>query len=169
MCIKAFHSLCLPKSFSNSVATFQTCCVTFVFCLCLPVVLVVVFGICWAPFHTDRLVWSFITHWTDQKQQLFNYIHIISGVFFYLSSAANPILYNLMSTRFREVFKEVMCRRHFQKRSTRKYSPSSTRGTTRSTVSEHLTGGNGQPLSDMEEFEMDLEGETAEENEAPFL
>ncbi|KAJ6653661.1 hypothetical protein lerEdw1_008849 [Lerista edwardsae] len=132
-------------------------------------VLVVVFGICWAPFHTDRLVWSFITHWTDQMQQLFTYVHIISGVFFYLSSAANPILYNLMSTRFREMFKEVMCRRRFQKLGSRKLSPSSTRATTRSTVSEHVTGGNGQPLSDMEEFEMDPEGENADEHEAPFL
>ncbi|XP_053160650.1 neuromedin-U receptor 1 [Hemicordylus capensis] len=135
--------------------------------------LVVVFGICWAPFHTDRLVWSFITHWTDQMQNMFQYIHIISGVFFYLSSAANPILYNLMSTRFREMFKEVMCRRRFQKLGSRKCSPSSTRATTRSTVSEHITGGNGQPLSDMEEYEMDPEEEEeeedAEEREAPFL
>uniref|UniRef100_A0A3Q2P572 Neuromedin U receptor 1 n=1 Tax=Fundulus heteroclitus TaxID=8078 RepID=A0A3Q2P572_FUNHE len=72
-------------------------------------VLVVVFGICWAPFHTDRLMWSFISDWTDSHHKIFEYVHIISGVFFYLSSAVNPILYNLMSTRFREMFKEVMC------------------------------------------------------------
>uniref|UniRef100_A0A3Q3NH52 Neuromedin U receptor 1a n=1 Tax=Labrus bergylta TaxID=56723 RepID=A0A3Q3NH52_9LABR len=74
-------------------------------------VLVVVFGICWAPFHTDRLMWSFISDWTDNHLEIFEYVHIISGVFFYLSSAVNPILYNLMSTRFREMFKEVMCHR----------------------------------------------------------
>ncbi|KAH0624254.1 hypothetical protein JD844_007890 [Phrynosoma platyrhinos] len=133
------------------------------------VVLVVVFGICWAPFHTDRLVWSFITHWTDAMQNMFQYIHIISGVFFYLSSAANPILYNLMSTRFREMFKEVMCHGHSETKGSRKRSPSSTRATMRSTVSEHITAGDGHPLSDMEEYEMDPEGETAEEREAPFL
>ncbi|XP_062987827.1 neuromedin-U receptor 1 [Elgaria multicarinata webbii] len=132
-------------------------------------VLVVVFGICWAPFHTDRLVWSFITHWTDSMLHMFQYVHIISGVFFYLSSAANPILYNLMSTRFREMFKEVMCRRRFQKLGSHKHSPSSTRATMRSTVSEHIAGGNGQPLSDMEEYEMDPEGENAEQRKAPFL
>uniref|UniRef100_A0A3B3YWH2 G-protein coupled receptors family 1 profile domain-containing protein n=1 Tax=Poecilia mexicana TaxID=48701 RepID=A0A3B3YWH2_9TELE len=77
----------------------------------LSVVLVVVFGICWAPFHTDRLMWSFISDWTDSHHKIFEYVHIISGVFFYLSSAVNPILYNLMSTRFREMFKEVMCHR----------------------------------------------------------
>lgn len=129
--------------------------------------LVVVFGICWAPFHTDRLVWSFVTQWTDKMLHMFQYVHIISGVFFYLSSAANPILYNLMSTRFREMFKEVMCHGRFRKLGSRKYSPSSTRATMRSTVSEHLPGGNGVPLSDMEEYDMDAEGE--EEQEAPYL
>ncbi|XP_044312154.1 neuromedin-U receptor 1 [Varanus komodoensis] len=132
-------------------------------------VLVVVFGICWAPFHTDRLVWSFITHWTGALQHMFQYVHIISGVFFYLSSAANPVLYNLMSTRFREMFREVMCHRHFQKLGSHKHSPSSTRATVRSTVSEHVTGGNGHPLSDLEEYEMDPEGEAAEGRKAPFL
>ncbi|KAL0966777.1 hypothetical protein UPYG_G00300010 [Umbra pygmaea] len=73
-------------------------------------VLVIVFGICWAPFHTDRLMWSFINNWTSQHHQAFEYVHIVSGVFFYLSSAVNPILYNLMSTRFREMFLKVTCR-----------------------------------------------------------
>uniref|UniRef100_A0AAY4CW77 G-protein coupled receptors family 1 profile domain-containing protein n=1 Tax=Denticeps clupeoides TaxID=299321 RepID=A0AAY4CW77_9TELE len=67
-------------------------------------VLVVVFGICWAPFHTDRLMWSFIDQWTTDQLEIFQYVHVISGVFFYLSSAINPILYNLMSTRFRKMF-----------------------------------------------------------------
>ncbi|XP_034989377.1 neuromedin-U receptor 1 isoform X2 [Zootoca vivipara] len=131
--------------------------------------LVVVFGICWAPFHTDRLVWSFVTHWTDRMLRMFQYVHIISGVFFYLSSAANPILYNLMSTRFREMFKDVMCRRRFQKLRSRKHSPSSTRVTMRSTVSEHVGGGDGQPLSDLEDYEADPERDKAEECEGPFL
>uniref|UniRef100_H3D3Q3 Neuromedin U receptor 1 n=1 Tax=Tetraodon nigroviridis TaxID=99883 RepID=H3D3Q3_TETNG len=71
-------------------------------------ILVVVFAICWAPFHTDRLMWSFISDWTANHHEIFQYVHIISGVLFYISSAVNPILYNLMSTRFREMFKEVM-------------------------------------------------------------
>ncbi|KAJ8011239.1 hypothetical protein DPEC_G00056090 [Dallia pectoralis] len=72
-------------------------------------VLVTVFGICWAPFHTDRLMWSFISTWTGDHHVIFEYVHIVSGVFFYLSSAVNPILYNLMSTRFREMFVNVTC------------------------------------------------------------
>ncbi|XP_010894300.2 neuromedin-U receptor 1 [Esox lucius] len=98
-------------------------------------VLVVVFGICWAPFHTDRLMWSFIDEWSDIQLEVYKYVHILSGVFFYLSSAVNPILYNLMSTRFREMFKEVMC--HQPRRpAPRKQSLSVTRVTLRSTLSE---------------------------------
>uniref|UniRef100_A0A8C3KTT0 Neuromedin U receptor 1 n=1 Tax=Calidris pygmaea TaxID=425635 RepID=A0A8C3KTT0_9CHAR len=118
-------------------------------------VLVVVFGICWAPFHTDRLVWSFVSTWTSHMHHMFQYVHIISGIFFYLSSAANPILYNLMSTRFREMFKEVMCRPGHRPPRSRKYSPSVTRTTTRSTECEPMPGTNGLPLSDAEEYELE--------------
>lgn len=37
--------------------------------------------------------------WTEGLLLAFQYVHAISGVFFYLSSAANPVLYSLMSTR----------------------------------------------------------------------
>ncbi|XP_030042027.1 neuromedin-U receptor 2-like [Microcaecilia unicolor] len=73
-------------------------------------VVVIVFIICWAPFHTDRLLWSFITHWTDVMHTAFQYVHILSGIFFYLSAAVNPIIYNLLSTKFRERFREIVCR-----------------------------------------------------------
>ncbi|NXN14758.1 NMUR1 protein, partial [Indicator maculatus] len=116
-------------------------------------VLVVVFGICWAPFHTDRLVWSFVSTWTMDMLHMFQYVHIISGVFFYLSSAANPILYNLMSTRFREMFKEVMCHPGHHPAPSRKYSPSVTHITTRSTDCEPMPSANGLPLSYTEGYE----------------
>lgn len=99
-----------------------------------PVILVVVFAICWAPFHTQRLMWSFISHWSDGHYQIFEYVHVISGVLFYISSAVNPILYNLMSTRFREMFKEVMCHRAHHS-APRNHSLSVTRVTLRSTLS----------------------------------
>ncbi|NXG55150.1 NMUR1 protein, partial [Hemiprocne comata] len=118
-------------------------------------VLVVVFGICWAPFHTDRLVWSFVSTWTSHMLHMFQYVHIISGVLFYLSSAANPILYNLMSTRFREMFKEVMCHPGHRLPQSWKYSPSVTCATTRSTECEPMPGTNGLPLSDAEELELE--------------
>nr|XP_020011839.1 neuromedin-U receptor 1 [Castor canadensis] len=71
-------------------------------------VLVVVFGICWAPFHIDRLMWSFVSRWTEGLLLAFQYVHVVSGVFFYLSSAANPVLYSLMSSRFRENFRKAL-------------------------------------------------------------
>ncbi|KAK5859492.1 hypothetical protein PBY51_021045 [Eleginops maclovinus] len=74
-------------------------------------VLVIVFGLCWAPFHVDRLMWSYIDTSSEQHLQVFEHVHIVSGVFFYLSSAINPILYNLMSTRFREMFSHITCYR----------------------------------------------------------
>ncbi|KAJ8391185.1 hypothetical protein AAFF_G00096140 [Aldrovandia affinis] len=72
-------------------------------------VVVVVFAICWAPFHVDRLLWSFVTQWTDFMHRVFQYVHILSGILFYLSSAVNPIIYNLLSSRFRERFRELIC------------------------------------------------------------
>ncbi|XP_068427187.1 neuromedin-U receptor 1-like [Clinocottus analis] len=72
-------------------------------------VLVVVFGLCWAPFHADRLMWSYLDPSSDQHLRVFEHVHIVSGVCFYLSSAINPILYNLMSTKFREMFSRGTC------------------------------------------------------------
>lgn len=117
------------------------------------VILVVVFGICWAPFHTERLMWSFINNWTGEMHQMFSFVHVISGVLFYLSSVVNPILYNLLSTRFREMFKEVMCHGRKKRLGSRRSSPSVTRVTTRSTVCEHVPG-NGLPFAEVEEFDV---------------
>ncbi|TSL47728.1 Neuromedin-U receptor 1 [Bagarius yarrelli] len=78
-------------------------------------VLVVVFAICWAPFHIDRVMWSYIEDWSEEQHRAFEYVHLISGVFFYLSSAVNPVLYSLMSSRFRELLKELACWKTEQK------------------------------------------------------
>ncbi|KAG8003084.1 Neuromedin-U receptor 1 [Nibea albiflora] len=126
----------------------------------LKLVLVVVFAICWAPFHTDRLMWSFISDWTDNHLEIFQYVHIISGVFFYLSSAVNPILYNLMSTRFREMFKEVMCHRPHHA-APRKHSLSVTRVTLRSTLSDApLSNGTAVVEAEAEDGEMRMKDES---------
>ncbi|NXY41012.1 NMUR2 protein, partial [Ceuthmochares aereus] len=78
-------------------------------------VLVMVFAVCWAPFHIDRLFFSFIVEWTEPLANIFNLIHVVSGVFFYLSSAVNPIIYNLLSQRFRMAFFSVIspCCKHW--------------------------------------------------------
>ncbi|NWI09043.1 NMUR2 protein, partial [Crypturellus soui] len=86
-------------------------------------VLVMVFAICWAPFHIDRLFFSFVVEWTEPLANIFNLIHVVSGVFFYLSSAVNPIIYNLLSQRFRMAFLCVIsphCKHCAPKRATSK-------------------------------------------------
>lgn len=124
-----------------------------------PVVLVVVFTICWAPFHVDRLMWSLITEWTESRMEIFQYVHVISGVFFYLSSAVNPILYNLMSTRFREMFKEVMCHRPHHI-TPRKHSLSVTRVTLRSTLSDAPPNNGGAAAAEEEDGDVRVKDET---------
>ncbi|XP_056130962.1 neuromedin-U receptor 2 [Lampris incognitus] len=72
-------------------------------------IVVAVFGVCWAPFHIERLLWSSIRQWTDLMHVIHQFVHILSGILFYLSSAVNPIIYNLLSTRFCECFRELVC------------------------------------------------------------
>ncbi|CAL8336772.1 unnamed protein product [Lota lota] len=72
-------------------------------------IVVAAFGVCWAPFHIERLLWSSISQWTDTMHAVYQCVHILSGILFYLSSAVNPIIYNLLSTRFRECFRELVC------------------------------------------------------------
>ncbi|XP_041605221.1 neuromedin-U receptor 2 isoform X3 [Vulpes lagopus] len=43
-------------------------------------VLVLVFALCWAPFHIDRLFFSFVEEWTESLAAAFNLIHVVSGV-----------------------------------------------------------------------------------------
>ncbi|XP_015680276.1 neuromedin-U receptor 2 [Protobothrops mucrosquamatus] len=71
-------------------------------------VLVIIFGVRWAPFHTDRLFYSFVATWTEPLANIFNIIHVISGIFFYLSSAVNPIIYHVFSWCFRMAFLNVI-------------------------------------------------------------
>lgn len=49
----------------------------------LLVVLVMVFAICWAPFHIDRLFFSFVVEWTEPLANIFNLIHVVSGKAFF--------------------------------------------------------------------------------------
>nr|XP_008257528.1 neuromedin-U receptor 1 [Oryctolagus cuniculus]XP_051704057.1 neuromedin-U receptor 1 [Oryctolagus cuniculus] len=111
-------------------------------------VLVVVFAICWAPFHADRLMWSFVFQWTDDLVLAFQYLHVVSGVFFYLGSAANPVLYSLMSSRFREAFQEALGLGAWRHRHRAQHgSHSLSRGTVGSTLYELGCPGNRAPLA----------------------
>ena len=71
---------------------------------------VVSFFICWVPFHAQRLLASYLVKDENQNQLLLDiYLKLtyISGVMYYLSSTINPLLYQLMSAKFRLAFKET--------------------------------------------------------------
>jgi len=100
-------------------------------CVC-PVAVVVAFFICWAPFHTQRLVSAYAnsaaaaaaaeselnnsnstnaTHVDVEQftQSVGNLVFFyVSGVLYYVSSVINPILYNIMSVKFRQAFVDTI-------------------------------------------------------------
>lgn len=67
------------------------------------VAVVVAFGICWAPFHAQRLV--AIYGRIDEHLTIYVVTTYVSGILYYLSTCVNPLLYNMMSNKFREAFK----------------------------------------------------------------
>ncbi|XP_056643729.1 pyrokinin-1 receptor-like [Diorhabda carinulata] len=74
------------------------------------VAVVITFFLCWAPFHIQRLyvIYNVPTKETrDAYMQIYGIITYISGFLFYTSATINPILYNIMSAKFRDAFKET--------------------------------------------------------------
>ncbi|XP_073350173.1 growth hormone secretagogue receptor type 1-like [Pagrus major] len=63
-------------------------------------VIVLAFVLCWLPFHVGRTIF-FFTHDASFLYSLSQYFNLVSSVLFYLSAAINPLLYNLMSARYR--------------------------------------------------------------------
>ncbi|KAF1767837.1 hypothetical protein GCK72_007796 [Caenorhabditis remanei] len=70
---------------------------------------VITFFICWLPFHIQRLL-SVYTVWSETEtvsppvQFLSMIVFYISGFCYYSNSAANPILYNILSQKYRSAF-----------------------------------------------------------------
>ncbi|CAL1685402.1 unnamed protein product [Lasius platythorax] len=81
------------------------------------VAVVIAFFICWAPFHVQRLIAIYGTNtenhitsngpWMEFLYLLMTYV---SGVLYYVSTTINPILYNIMSNKFRIAFMETLSR-----------------------------------------------------------
>ncbi|EDV92944.1 neuromedin-U receptor 2 [Drosophila grimshawi] len=80
------------------------------------VAVAVAFFLCWAPFHAQRLMAVYGVSLINvcRCQDAFNdYFHILdytSGVLYFLSTCINPLLYNIMSHKFREAFKITLTR-----------------------------------------------------------
>ncbi|XP_074552462.1 growth hormone secretagogue receptor type 1-like [Halichoeres trimaculatus] len=76
-------------------------------------VIVLAFVLCWLPFHVGRTIFS-LSQGTSMYY-LSQYFNLVSSVLFYLSAAVNPLLYNLMSTRYRHaVHSLIQARSHTQ-------------------------------------------------------
>ncbi|XP_062295337.1 growth hormone secretagogue receptor type 1-like [Scomber scombrus] len=65
-------------------------------------VIVLAFVLCWLPFHVGRTIFSLsLGSGTEILYYLSQYFNLVSSVLFCLSAAVNPLLYNLMSARYR--------------------------------------------------------------------
>ncbi|CAO1426928.1 unnamed protein product [Diamesa serratosioi] len=77
------------------------------------VAVVVAFFICWAPFHAQRLAYTYFSG-PEQPSALtlriFDVTTYISGILYHLSTCINPLLYNVMSNKFRQAFKETLAK-----------------------------------------------------------
>ena len=71
-------------------------------------VVVLAFFICWLPFHAQRLgyVYFLDTKWFRTANEYFTYL---TGICYYVSSTINPIVYNVMSAKYRAAFRKTLC------------------------------------------------------------
>lgn len=84
-------------------------------CSVFSVAVVVAFFLCWAPFHAQRLMAVTVREQTPTAVIVFTALTHISGVTYYISATINPILYSIMSKKFREAFKVTLvqcCRKN---------------------------------------------------------
>lgn len=81
------------------------------------VAVVVAFFICWAPFHAQRLMAVYAIERTSTNVVIYSILTYISGITYYVSSTINPILYSIMSLKFRHAFRDTLARCFGRKRS----------------------------------------------------
>ncbi|XP_070159920.1 neuropeptides capa receptor [Polyergus mexicanus] len=67
---------------------------------------VVTFFICWAPFHAQRLLY---VYQVSAFEVINEWLYPLGGCLYYFSTTANPILYNVMSVKYRMAFKKTLC------------------------------------------------------------
>ncbi|XP_022244946.1 pyrokinin-1 receptor-like isoform X3 [Limulus polyphemus] len=75
------------------------------------VAVVIAFFLCWAPFHAQRLLVVYVhpQQWTVNLRTLNEVLYYLAGCLYYFSATINPILYSLMSAKYREAFKRALC------------------------------------------------------------
>lgn len=71
-------------------------------------VVVLTFFISWAPFHAQRIVFLYGKKLSNYES-INLYLFKISGFFYYFACTINPIIYNMMSQKYRLAFRETLC------------------------------------------------------------
>lgn len=74
----------------------------------ISVAVVIMFFVCWAPFHAQRLLYIYAQK-SDYYPDLNEWLYIMSGCLYYFSTTVNPILYNVISIKYRQAFKQTIC------------------------------------------------------------
>lgn len=73
------------------------------------VAVVVAFFLCWAPFHAQRLMAVYASENPPPLVvRVYEALTYVSGVLYYVSATINPILYHIMSLKFRTAFKDTL-------------------------------------------------------------
>ena len=74
------------------------------------VAVVIAFFLCYAPLYLQRLLLAIVTLNASRRidsavwSNHMAYLYVLSGVTFYVGSAINPILYNVLSNKYRRAF-----------------------------------------------------------------
>ncbi|CAG0896319.1 unnamed protein product [Darwinula stevensoni] len=69
---------------------------------------VIAFFVCWAPFHAQRLLAIYGDQNRELDTKVYEILTNISGILYYVSATINPILYHILSAKFRKAFKETL-------------------------------------------------------------
>lgn len=79
------------------------------FYLLFAVAVAVAFFLCWAPFHAQRLMAVYgktsSTPMSCIFRRTYTVLTYVSGVLYFMSTCINPLLYSIMSHKFRDAFK----------------------------------------------------------------
>ncbi|XP_075041971.1 growth hormone secretagogue receptor type 1-like [Mixophyes fleayi] len=93
-------------------------------------VVVLSFVLCWLPFHIGRILFAWAGIGEYMFYDLTQYFNLISMVLFYLSASINPMLYNIMSQKYRAAMGKILNPRPDpQSRNTTRSEQSSLEGT----------------------------------------
>jgi len=109
------------------------------------------FFLCWAPFHTQRLLIAISQKYPklfegreDILYAVNEKLYYLTGFFYYLSSTINPIIYNVMSAKYRRAFTATVTNCCSKKAHISSLHGQDSRRTLQSTLVSHAAGVTGR-------------------------